>query len=105
MEVKELSRGLYVHYAFNDTGNESTTNLVTGVVAGGRTTVDTTNLTVTTTGADADTYFQLKFSEALVQGETYTIQCYGENIGPGLQFTFGMGSQTTSDPRFTIKDG
>ena len=104
-EIKELSRALVIHYTFDDIMAEDITNIVTGVAAGGRTTVDTTNLTVTTTGINQDTYFYLNLSEALVEGETYTIQCIGENIDEDKQFTFGIGSQTSGEPRFVIKTG
>ena len=104
-EIKEISKGLLVHYSFNDLLSEPTINLVTGVASGGRTTVNSTNLTVTTTGENKDTYFYLKFSEALVEGETYTIQCIGENIDEDKEFTFGVGAQASENPRFIIKNG
>lgn len=104
-EIKELSKGMVIHYNFNNELIEATTNLVTGVVAGGRTTANTTNLTITTNGTDGDTYFYLKTSEALVEGETYTIQCEGDNIDEDKEFTFGVGAQASGNPRFKIQQG
>ena len=31
MGIKELSKGLMIHYAFNDVASEATTNLITGI--------------------------------------------------------------------------
>ena len=104
-EVEDLYRTKIIHYDFNQIYSETTKNLVTSLTKGGQTTANSSLGTITTTGVNADTYFYLNFSESLVQGETYTIQCIGENIGEGKQFTFGMGSQKSPDPFFTIKDG
>jgi hypothetical protein len=45
------------HYKLDDPYMENTTNLVSGVIAGGCTTVNNQELTVTTTGQNSDTYF------------------------------------------------
>lgn len=85
---------------------EGTTNLVTSLKAGGRTSI--VNNTVVTNGQNGDTYFYLNFSAALVQGTTYTISCDAEipegGTG-GTQWKFGLGSQSTADPNFIIKNG
>lgn len=107
-EVQELSKGLMLHYTFNDIGSENTTNLVTGVTKGGQTTVDT-NQVVTTSGADSDTYFYLKLSKTLEAGKTYTLSCVGENIqmnsgGYGKYFRFGLQGQG-GVPQISIYNG
>jgi hypothetical protein len=80
-EIKELTKVKLVHCNFDDDLIEGTTNLITSLKAGGRTVYDAKNLTITTTGENIDTYFHFNTSEALVSGTTYTISCYGENIG------------------------
>lgn len=105
LEIKELAKALVLQYNFNNIYAESTVNLISGLRQGGRTTYDSENITITTAGLNQDTYFYLKTSEALVEGTTYTLTCWGENIGEGKEFTFGMQGQTTEYQRFTIKDG
>ena len=84
-EVKEISKGLMLHYNFEDEYIEPTNNLVTGLLKGGNTSI--TNNAVVTTGTNSDTYFNLKFSAPLVQGTTYTISCDAEIPagGTGIQ--------------------
>lgn len=108
-EVKDLSKALAVHYTFDDILAEPTTNLVTGLVAGGRTTLDSTGKAITTSGEDADTYFYLNLSKTLEAGKTYTISCTGENIiqnsgGSGEFFQFGLQGQG-GVPQFKIYNG
>lgn len=107
-EVQELSKGLMLHYTFNDIGSENTTNLVTGITSGGQTTVDA-NQVVTTSGANLDTYFYLKLSKTLEVGKTYTLSCVGENIqmnsgGHGKYFRFGLQGQG-GVPQISIYNG
>lgn len=104
-EVKEISKGLILHYNFEDEYIEPTTNLVTELLRGGNTSI--TDNAVITNGTNSDTYFYLKFPTALVQGTTYTISCDADipTDGTGTQWKFGMGSQLTSDPNFIIKNG
>lgn len=72
-EIKEISKGLVLHYPLDDKYIESTTNLCNGLIAGGRTTV--INNTIVNTGANADTYWYIKPKKALVGGATYTVSC------------------------------
>ena len=104
-EVKEISKGLILHYNFEDEYVEPTTNLVTGLLRGGNTSI--TDNAVITNGTNSDTYFYLKFPTALIQGTTYTISCDADipTDGTGTQWKFGMGSQSASDPNFIIKNG
>jgi hypothetical protein len=104
-EVQELSKGLMLHYTFNDIGSENTTNLITGLTQGGQTTVNSTLKTVTTSGTNADTYFYLKLSEAMVEGQTYTLQCYAENLPHGTYFNFPIAKQTNTSLSFYIYNG
>jgi hypothetical protein len=104
-EIQELSKGLMLHYTFNDIGSESTTNLITGLTQGGQTTLNSTLKTITTSGVDADTYFYLKLSEAMVEGQTYTLQCYAENLPHGTYFRFPIAKQTNTSLPFYIYNG
>lgn len=104
-EIKDLSKGLMIHYSFNDIGTEATTNLITSLSKGGQTTVNNTLGTVTTSGVSADTYFYLNLSEPMVEGETYTLQCIGENLPSGEYFRFPIGSQSNTSLPFLIYNG
>jgi hypothetical protein len=104
-EIQELSKGLMLHYTFNDIGSENTTNLITGLTQGGQTTLNSTLKTITTSGVDADTYFYLKLSEAMVEGQTYTLQCYAENLPHGTYFRFPIAKQTNTSLPFYIYNG
>lgn len=102
-EVKEISKGLVLHYPLN-TLSTTGVNLVSAVTAGGRTTVS--NNVVTTTGDDADTYFRLSLSSPIVEGKTYRLSCIGSNIPNGLKWMFPVGSQTNyAYCPFDIKNG
>ena len=101
-EVKEISKGLVLHYNFEDPYVEGTTNLITSITAGGQTTVQ--DGVVTTSGVNADTYFTLHLSENLTQGTVYTISCVAENMG-GKTFAFPIGGQNNVDLPFVIKEG
>ncbi len=72
-EVKELAKGLALHYKLDDGYAEGTTNLCAGLVAGGRTIVS--NNTVRNTGENADTYWFIKPKEATVGNAIYTVSC------------------------------
>lgn len=102
-EVHEISKGLVLHYKLDDSYIESTKNLVTGITAGGQTTVS--DNTVTTSGNNGDTYFRLVLSEALVNGTTYTISCIAENIPKGKYWTFPIGAQNNTSVLFNIYNG
>lgn len=104
-EIRELSKGLMIHYSFNDNLVENAENLITGLKAGGRTTYNSSEKAIYTQGLNGDTYFYLQLSSAMVPGKQYTVACIGENIGEDKLFTFGMQGQSSSHTRFTIKDG
>lgn len=100
-EVKEISKGLVLHYNFEDAYAEGTTNLVTSINAGGQTTVS--NGVVTTSGTSADTYFQLNLSESLISGTVYTISCDAEI--PEGSWSFPIGGQSNTSLVFQIFNG
>ena len=78
-------------------------NLVTGLTAGGQTTVS--GGTVTTSGVNADTYFTINLSESIVVGQTYTLSCIGKNIPTNGYFGFPLGWQGNTSLIFNIKNG
>lgn len=95
-EVKELSKGLIAHFPLADPYVEFTTNLVTGLTAGGRTTVGDNGLSVTSTGENADTYFTINLSEDIVVGTQYTISCNvsGMPVTGSWEFPLGLQGNT-----------
>lgn len=102
-EVKEISKALVLYYPLNDPLLEPTTNLVTGLKAGGRTTVS--GGIVTTTGEDKDTYFTINLSESIVSGTTYTLSCEASGIPEGSYWSFPMGSQSNTSLTMRIYNG
>lgn len=101
-EIKEISKGLVLHYLLNDAYVEGTTNLVTSITKGGQTTVN--GYEVTTSGVSKDTYFTLNLSEKIVAGNTYTISCRN-NFDTGLYWDFPIGSQANQTLTWRITPG
>ena len=101
-EIKEISKGLVLHYPLNDAYVEGTTNLVTSITKGGQTTVN--GYEVTTSGVSKDTYFTLNLSEKIVAGNTYTISCRN-NFDTGLYWDFPIGSQANQTLTWRITSG
>ena len=101
-EVKEIAKGLVLHYPLNDAYVEGTTNLVTSITKGGQTTVN--GYEVTTSGVSKDTYFTLNLSEKIVAGNTYTISCRN-NFDTGLYWDFPIGSQANQTLTWRITPG
>lgn len=101
-EVKEIAKGLVLHYPLNDRFCEATTNLVTSITAGGQTTV--VNNIITTSGQNKDTYFTLNLSENITNGTQYTIQCIAE-MPVGTTWTFPIGVQSNSTLSWVLKPG
>lgn len=91
-EIEEISKGLILHYPLNDRYMENINNLVTGLTAGARTTVN--NGVVTTTGENADTYFTVNLSETLAVGTTYTVSCWAD-MPEGSSWNFPIGKQAS----------
>lgn len=70
-EVKELAKGLVLHYRLAGPGQE---NLVTSLSAGGQTSIDDT-YAVHTSKTNADTYFYANLSSSLNPGDKVTVSC------------------------------
>ena len=102
LEVKEISQGLILHYKL-DRLEQSSDNFVTGILAGGQTTVN--NLIVTTSGENKDTYFRLQLKQPLIEGKTYKISCVGENIPNNSYWRFPIGAQSNTSLPFDIYEG
>lgn len=101
LEVKHIAQGLILHYPLSDKYLEDTTNLVTGITAGGQTTVN--NNVVTTSGVDKDTYFTINLSENIVVGTQYTFSCDAEIPSGTWRFPLGNQNNTTLD--FVLHNG
>jgi len=106
MEVKELSKGLVLHYPLNrgGFGNENLLSRYvvpgqagpTSTAAGGRTTwLGDYKITIPAT-ENADTYFRLFMSEQLVSGQTYTISCQVDGLLSGSVYRFPMFAQSNT---------
>ena len=106
MEVKELSKGLVLHYPLNrgGFGNENLLSRYvvpgqagpTSTATGGRTTwLGDYKITIPAT-ENADTYFRLFMSEQLVSGQTYTISCQVDGLLSGSVYRFPMFAQSNT---------
>ena len=96
-EVKEISQGLVLHYKLDTLDIQSGTNLVTGVTAGGRTTVLTDGrIGVQTIGVNQDTYFTINLSENIVAGTSYVFTCDASGISDEQYWGFPLGAQANS---------
>ena len=105
-EVKEISKGLVLHYKLDSIKVQSGTNLVTGVTAGGRTTKLTDGrIGVQTTGENSDTYFSVNLSENIVKGTQYYLSCEASGISEGAFWGFPLGVQSNSSLLFKIYNG
>lgn len=94
-EIKEISRGLVLHYSLNDRYIEPTVNMITSLRAGGRTVVVDGDK-IQNTGENVDTYFYL-MNPGLVAGETYTISYYCQGLSESdPSWQFGVGAQSAT---------
>lgn len=94
LEVKEIARAKVLHYPLCDKNVEMTTNLCNGLKSGGRTTLSSNPIKITTTGENADTYWYIKTSTALVSGTIYTISLNCTGLSNGEYWKFGVGAQS-----------
>ena len=103
MEVKELSKGLILHYPLNrgGFGNENLLSRYvvpgqaapTSTAAGGRTTwLGDYKITIPAT-ENADTYFRLFTTKQLTTNATYTISCNVEGLLSGSYYRFPLYAQ------------
>ena len=94
-EVEKIAQGLVLHYKLNDLNIESTTNLVTQLKQGGRTTLDSTKQVITTTTENADTYWYFQTASGLIENTTYTLSLVCEGLPTANDFwQFGVGAQS-----------
>ena len=88
-EVKEISKGLVLHYDFNDPYVEGTTNLISAVASTNpRLPVAENGVDLQTTSGDA--YCGLALSAALVNGSKYTLSFDVSNMGTNDYCSFGF---------------
>ncbi len=102
-EVKEISKGLVLHYKLNSL-SLSTTNLIVGFVQGGQTTISGNNININ--GSNADTYFYINTSKALTLGKQYKLSCIGEGFADNSYYNFPVGKQNNySQGTLVVKNG
>lgn len=102
--VSEPTTGYHMRWMYDGLGTQPKTgNLVTGIVAGGQTTVS--NNQVTTSGQNSDTYFRLQLSTPLSVGKIYKISCTAENVASGKFWRFPIGGQSNTSLPFDIYNG
>ena len=100
-EVKELAKGLVLHYRLTGPGQE---NLVTSLSAGGQTSIDGT-YSVHTSKTNADTYFYANLSSSLNPGDKVTVSCDVSGFSSNnYQWNFPFWSQG-SGLAFWLKNG
>lgn len=69
-EVKEISKGLYLHYRLSEHGCE---NLISQVLSGGSTKLQGSNIIIPGRATGKDTYFKLQLGKTLEKGKQYTL--------------------------------
>ena len=85
--------------------NISTNNLITGLTAGGQTTISNDN-TVTTSGTNADTYFRLTLSTPMIKNHLYKLSCNVSGLANDGYWSFPIAGQSnTTIPTFVLKNG
>lgn len=88
-EVKEISKGLVLHYNFEDGEIESTTNLISTVNSSNAKLPKAEN-GVDLQTASGDAYCSLALSTALVNGNTYTLSFDVSNLSNTEYISFGF---------------
>lgn len=105
-EVKEISKGLVLHYKLDKSYIKSGTNLITNITAGRQTTKLTDGrLGVITSGVNADTYFTIDLSENITNGTSYILSCNASGISEGAFWGFPLGAQSNTTLLFKIYNG
>lgn len=105
-EVKEISKGLVLHYSLSGIGGENLVNTSSSLIAGGNTSVSDNTVTLKyKTGGALDTYFYLKITENLISGNTYAISCDASGLANGESCSFGMISQGSGKNFIINKNG
>ena len=104
LEVKELSKGLVVHYAFNDTLAEPTTNLISNLHSLVNCTSYNNGVKIDWNTNSADTYFFIAPRETLISGDTYTISFWCDGVGNDNDVSFAI-SNLGDTHKFFIHDG
>lgn len=95
-EIKEISKGLVLHYPLSGVGKENLVDTTKTFPVGGTGRMQNIENGVKTLGVDADTYFNIPLKTALASGTTYTLSFHATNIPSGSRLAFGLGAQSTS---------
>lgn len=103
-EVKEISQALVVHYTFNDTLSEPTTNLISNLHNLVNCTRYDNGVKIDWNTNSADTYFFIIPRETLISGDIYTISFWCDGVGDNDDVSFAM-SNLGNTHKFFIHDG
>ena len=102
-EVKEISKGLVLHYKLDASSLKGSGNLINGLSGGGQCTIS--GNTVSVSGNNSDTYFYIKTTQSLTSGKTYKISCIG-SFADGKYYYFPIGGQSNTGPgQLVVKNG
>lgn len=103
-EVHEIAKGLVLHYPLHSNNISLSTNLITGFVNGGQTTISGNNIIIS--GNNSDTYFKIKTSKTLILNKQYKLSCIGTGFSNDSYYNFPIGGQTNTSPGLLkIKNG
>lgn len=97
-EIKEIAKGLVLHYPLSGIGQE---NLLSKYVVPGQNNPNNYNTAGRTeyygdygiiipATSNGDTYFRLFLKQPLIQNEIYTISCYASGLLDGTQYSFPL---------------
>ena len=99
-EIKEISKGLVLHYPLNHGNKNLLSNYVTpgqnapgSITTAGRTNYYGNYGIIIPATENADTYFRLFLKQQLTQGKTYTISCYVSGLLSGTYYNFPLFAQ------------
>jgi hypothetical protein len=104
-EVKELSKALVVHYTFDDTLAEPTTNIISGIQSvHGNSSLESGRVKINWSPSGGDTYFMFNCTQTIKANNVYTLSFDCEGLKPGEVATFAV-SNLGSDYTVALKNG
>lgn len=105
-EIKELSKALAVHYTFDDTLAEPTTNIITGIKsAHGKSSLYNNGVKIDWSADKTDSYFMFNYSQAIKANSVYTLSFDCEGLKLGETATFAVGNLNDASYNIALKNG